>query len=228
MKGPDEKASAYSDKQWNTIKHIIKYIGLDADAVMVSGLPSDGDLIPPVTLRAKLEWHAQLSRGLAELFATMPTPKETAKLLAKKLDETKKYSRSFGTTLLDYGWRPSGILPDYPRVVESPSFKRRKALHERLYAVLSDIEGYLRGEIAEFTGAGSQSNQNAAKLAEKAYLQFLLELWTEIGGREPQRKLTINFLFACAAPLFPKMTQKAVEHWLDDRTHWPRYYPKRT
>ena len=38
-----------------------------------------------------------------------------------------------------------------------------------------------------------------------------------VGGDKALRKLTIDFLVACAKPVFPETTKKAADRWLDKR-----------
>ena len=216
----DKKFTGFTAAQWGEIDDIVRRLHpeTDPETIMVSGLPTEAEVIPPATLRTKLEWMARLTVGLSDLFAILPTPKKMAMTLTEKLDQTEEYRRSFKTFLLDYGLKLPEDTDQSPNpVVKSPSFQQREALQDRLNAVLSDVANHLRDEIAHFGAVDSRSKENSSKFARNAYLEFVLDLWNDIGSDSDKalRKWTIDFLVACAKPMFPETTKKAADRWLD-------------
>jgi hypothetical protein len=160
--------------------------------------------------------------AVADLLATRPTAKQVSKYLYEKRDEVKEFRRSLGTTMLDdgqpeltetfLGWAED-LIPTDDGIAHLA--EQATALHDQLLLALLKTEAFLDNRAKAFAAAGSRSSKNAAKIRENRYLTFLLNVWHDIGGGGAQRKLKIDFLLACARPFFPKMTGKAVEHWLD-------------
>jgi hypothetical protein len=78
----------------------------------------------------------------------------------------------------------------------------------------------LRAQIEKLDAEGSSSRGNALMDERNEYLVELRHVWdTAIvpAAARHRRKDLIRFLLACASPLFPKTTDKAIENYLDRR-----------
>jgi hypothetical protein len=78
----------------------------------------------------------------------------------------------------------------------------------------------LRTQIEKLDAEGSSSRGNALMDERNEYLVELRHVWdTAIvpAAARHRRKDLIRFLLACASPLFPKTTDKAIENYLDRR-----------
>ena len=188
MRAPDQKFSGYSAAWWPQIKSIFAHLGIDADAVIVE------------------RWFLHRSGKYAPGQQSLRAELEFLALLA---------------TMSTHGRRPARK----ERIVElSMALKAGKVFRKYLLSdspelgVIASIERCIESDLTELKTA--KPFLNAAKPEENCFREHLLEVWNWTVARNMkrgQRKLLVDFLFACTSPIYPT-SKVAIEKWLDRQT----------
>ena len=199
MKAPDAKFVRYSDKDWAAIKRVFATVGIDADHVEI-GERSHGEgdyfIVTPNT-DDPFERFAFSVQSLRELLNHLAWECDkqrrwsrplTPKQDAKKL---KKFIEAY-QGVKGLVWYDPDAAPDddsTPDVI-----KTAQEQLDRLVAL-------------------GRTNKNARKDWRAEFWIRLRAVWRV--ANSPSRKLRINFLVTCSAPLFP-VDDKAVANFLDN------------
>jgi hypothetical protein len=195
MRVPSERLPALGEPQWLAIKDSLTGL-VDADGVMTCQKWWDLTSTPQQPLRTVLEL---MIMGFVVEMPPEGQPRWTPK---KEARQRRKVLASVETAL---GLLRSLLLQ-----------RETKAAAE---SALTALAAELRAEPSET--AIAYGNQNARKQYRNEYLDHLVRLWEAFivpaATRRPLRKELEAFMLACAAPLFPSITAKAIANFLDRR-----------
>jgi hypothetical protein len=189
MRAPDRGFASYSDGQWAEIKHVLARVDVDIDAVQVPRL----FLLRPgeyETRQWSLRREIELLARLAASMTTRPR-RPTRKQRIRELTAALRV----GAVYRDY------LLPNSSAM-----------------DVVADLERYIERDLNELK-TNKQSSKNASKPELTCFCEQLLDTWNRTVGaptKRGQRKLLLDYLFACAHPIFPT-TRIAIEKWLERR-----------
>jgi len=121
-----------------------------------------------------------------------------------------------------------GQLATPPSPTRALSLSKRGANRlKRVLAALSDVADQVPDIVdsikSKIEAAENLSKYNAQKPGQACFLQLLHDLWTFRLGRErAPDKVTRSFLEECAQPVFPQLTDNAIDVWLRrHRRQWP-------
>jgi hypothetical protein len=186
MRAPDERFVRYTDAQWWQVEIILARIDiLGTDAVS--------------HLREELEHTARFYLACARAKLHRRTPKQRAQKLRDALAEIEAVRRRF---------EHSRILHPDDMAWCAPELAREAC------ATLAELATVLKRNLDAVANADSRSSSNAGKGLRDGYWGQLAQLWGRIAGAQP-RKLKVDFLLACSAPVFQDTSVKAINHFFD-------------
>jgi hypothetical protein len=188
MRAPSERLLALGEPQWQAIRGSLASL-IDADAVMACYRWWDVTSTPQRPLRAVL---AEMFEGFVTEIP--PEGRPRSHWTPKKAARQRRATLASVETTLDR--------------LRALRWQGAAAAESALTALAAELHAD-PDETATVYG-----NSNARKQYRNEYLDHLVRLWEAFivpaAGRRPLRKELERFLLACAEPLFPSITAKAV------------------
>ena len=214
MRALEKPSVVFSAEQWEDIRRAGRHAGIDVD-----------------TLRGQLTFMAKMTPALVEFMADLPTPFDVATYLKQQRTKAMDFLASVASVVREsplHTYVTSGDNVDhYPGWEREDLTTPRQALRSTIDVLLWALSSYIEAleiDHARFTKLGSRSSKNPSKRTAKRswYLTGVLSAWRNIGGDRAKRKVTLEFLFACAVPVFKDTTEIMVRNWFDRHEPNPR------
>lgn len=199
----------YSDQQWRVIKKAVSAFDVKAEQKTPEQRDLDGHPIT-VTLRSELEGAASTHLARSKALRMLPTPLKLTHFLTKKCKAVENLRRD--------------LIASHVLRFNVGTHKANPRLEYDMDRVLSRIASQLAGQIAAIGTPRQQSTKNAAKRIRNLFWDDVLEIWSEIGGKETGVHAA-DFLMAVSRPVYtyarmragakdPVPERNSVQQWL--------------